>query len=192
MGRLTAIALAAVVLPLAFVAPTEAASGGQRTVLHYGDSLTVGTGVYLASFLPGWSITQSASISRHADEGPAAVRALSSSLPRVLVISLGANDDPGAVAAFALDVRRIASTAGSGRCVIWSTVVRPPYNGVSYEGYNRVLRRAETRYANFQVFDWQVLAKAHPRWFGGDGVHPTAKGYRARAAALAKLVKACQ
>jgi lysophospholipase L1-like esterase len=119
------------------------------------------------------------------------VRSLSSSLPRVLVISLGTNDDPSAVAAFAADVRRIAATAGRSRCVIWSTVVRPPYNGISYEGYNGVLRRAAVRYANFRIFDWQALAKAHPIWFGSDGVHPTAAGYRARAAALATLVKSC-
>lgn len=190
MGRPTVMALAAAAA-LVVLLPAQAGPGALRTVLHYGDSLTVGTGIYLPSFLPGWSINESASISRHADEGPAAVRSLSSSLPRVLVISLGANDDPGAVEAFAADVRRIATTAGRGRCVIWSTVVRPPYNGVSYEGYNRVLRRAPMRYANFHVFDWQALARKHPRWFGSDAVHPSLDGYRARAAALAKLVKSC-
>jgi lysophospholipase L1-like esterase len=191
MGRLTPLALTAAALSLVITLPTQAASGAPRTVLNYGDSLTVGTGVYLSSFLPGWSITQSASINRHAEKGPEAVRSLSSSLPRVLVISLGTNDDPGAVASFAGDVRRIATTAGLGRCVIWSTVLRPPYNGVSYEGYNRVLRRTAATYANFRVFDWRALAKAHRTWFGSDGVHPTAEGYRARAAALARLIKSC-
>ena len=191
MGRLIMLALAAAALSVVVALPTRAAVGAPRTVLHYGDSLTVGTGAYLHSFLPGWSITQSASISRHANEGPGAVRSLSSSLPRVLVISLGANDDPGAVAAFAADVRRITTTAGHGRCVIWSTVARPPYNGVSYEGYNRVLRRTAAASANFRVFDWQALAKTHPQWFGSDGVHPSTEGYRARAAALARLVKSC-
>jgi len=191
MSRITVLALAAAALALVVTLPTRAAAGAPRTVFHYGDSLTVGTGVYLPSFLPGWSITESASISRHADEGPGAVRSLSASLPRVLVISLGTNDDPSAVAAFAADVHRIATTAGHGRCVIWSTVVRPPYHGVSYEGYNRVLRRTAVRYANFKVFDWQALAKTHARWFGRDGVHPTAEGYRARAAALAKLITSC-
>ena len=160
-------------------------------MLHYGDSLTVGTGFYLSSFLPGWSITQSAGISRHAADGPRAMSLLSSSLPRVLVISLGANDDPSAVSVFAGNVRRISTIAGRERCVIWSTVVRPPYNGVSYEGYNRVLRRAAVTLANFRLFEWEALAKTHPRWFGSDGVHPTAEGYRARAASLARLVKSC-
>ena len=191
VGRLTVLALAVATMSLAVAMPAPAAAGAPHTLLHYGDSLTVGTGLYLSSFLPGWSIVESASISRHADEGPGAMSSLSSSLPRVLVISLGTNDDPSAVSAFATDVRRVAATAGRGRCVIWSTIVRPPYNGVSYEAYNRVLRRASDRYANFRVFDWTTLARTHPEWFGSDGVHPTAAGYRARAAALARLVKSC-
>ena len=162
-----------------------------RTVFHYGDSLTVGTALYLSRFLPGWTIRESASISRHVDEGPAAVRALGPALPRVLVISLGANDNPAAVSQFVTDIRRVVAAAGSRRCVIWSTVVRPPYNGVSYNGYNNALRREAKRLPNLIVFDWQALAKAHPGWFGSDGVHPTATGYRARAAAVAKLVKSC-
>jgi lysophospholipase L1-like esterase len=191
MARFLALALTAAALPLFATAAAPAAPVSPRTVLHYGDSLTVGTGVYLSSFLPGWSIIESASVGRHVDNAPAAVRSLNSALPRVLVISLGANDDPRAVAAFANDVRHIVATAGSNRCIIWSTVVRPPFHGVSYDGYNRVLRQVAATSANFRVFDWQALAAAHPRWFGSDGVHPTAGGYRARAAALAKLVKSC-
>ncbi len=186
-------------LALAVVAATVAAmplsgnasSGAPRSVLQYGDSLAVGTGIYLSSFLRGWSISQSTSISRHADEGPGAIRSLGPALPRVLVISLGTNDDPGAVSPFADDVREIVKLAGSGRCVIWSSIVRPPYNGVSYARYNEVLQRAAWRYPNFRVFDWAALARTHPSWFGSDGVHPTAAGYRVRAAAVAKLVRSC-
>jgi len=191
MGRLLVLALVVLALPLVTSTAVPAAPRAPRTVFHYGDSLTVGTGRYLSSFLPGWSITESASVGRHADEAPSAVQSLSASLPRVLVISLGANDDPGAVTAFAKDVRRIVTTAGRNRCIIWSTVVRPPYNGVSYDGYNRVLRQIATMNSNLRVFDWQALAATHPRWFGSDDVHPTADGYRVRAAALAKLVKSC-
>jgi lysophospholipase L1-like esterase len=191
MRRLTVLALTVGALTLALALPTGAAAQAPRTVLHYGDSLTVGTGVYLSSFLPGWSITESGRVGRHADEGPGAVRSLHSSLPRVLVISLGTNDDPTAVAAFARVVRRIEAAAGRTRCVIWSTVARRPDNGVAYEGYNRVLRQAAATYANFLIFDWRALARVHPEWFGSDGVHPGAEGYRARAAALAKLIKSC-
>jgi lysophospholipase L1-like esterase len=142
MRRVAMLVLTAAALTLVVVLPSRADAGPPRTVLHYGDSLTVGTGAYLSSFLPGWSIIESGRVSRHAAEGPSAVRSLNSSLPRVLVISLGTNDGPSAVAAFATDVRRIAAAAGHDRCVIWSTVARPPSNGVSFEGYNRVLKHA--------------------------------------------------
>ena len=191
MGRFTTLALTAGVLLLVVTLPSRAGAAGPRTVLHYGDSLTVGTGAYLSSFLPGWSITESGRVGRHAGEGPDAVRSLHSSLPRVLAISLGTNDDPAAVGAFATVVRSIEAAAGRARCVIWSTVARGPQNGVTYEGYNRVLRQAAATYANFRIFDWQALSKKHPEWFGGDGVHPSADGYRARAAAIARLVKSC-
>ena len=114
-----------------------------RTVLHYGDSLTVGTGPLSPRVPSGWSISQSADVSRHAYEGPQAVEALRlDAAPR-------ARDQPRCERRSRRGVRLRGGRAtgravrpGRDRCVIWSTVVRPPYNGVSYDGYNRVLRRA--------------------------------------------------
>ncbi len=44
---------------------------------------------------------------------------------------------------------------------------------------------------DLHVFDWQALARSNPQWFGPDGVHPNADGYRKRAAELARLVRSC-
>jgi GDSL-like Lipase/Acylhydrolase family len=191
-------ALVAAVLLLGAAWPAGATSTAasrttvrSHTVLQYGDSLAVGTGLFLRGYLHGWTVSQTTSISMHADEGSRTLAALGQALPRVITVSLGTNDDPGAVAAFRRDVREVIHAAGPTRCVIWSTVVRPPYNGVSYDGYNAVLRGAARRYPSFHVFDWQALARAHPQWFGSDGVHPSATGYRVRAAALAKLITSC-
>ena len=169
------------------------ASGAQksRTLLDFGDSLAVGTGLFLAGVLPGWAVSESTSISRHAYEGPAGLRSFGPRLPRVVLVSLGTNDDPGTVSRFSGYVRDVVRIAGPRRCVIWSTIVRPPYNGVSYDGYNIVLRRAARAYANLVLLDWQALAHDHPSWFGSDGVHPSADGYRARAAAVAQIVERC-
>ena len=52
-------------------------------------------------------------------------------------------------------------------------------------------RRIARHRANLRVFDWVAMAHAHPSWFGSDGVHPTTTGYRARAAAIARLVRGC-
>ena len=170
---------------------TPALAAGNRTVLHYGDSLALGTEIYLDGFLPGWHVRASTEISRHASDVPAALRSLGPSLPRVIVVSAGTNDDPGAVSRFAGVVRETVALAGPSRCVVWSTIVRPPYQGVSYAGYNRALRTVASRHPNLRVFDWDAMARSHPAWFGRDGVHPTAMGYRARAAAIARLVQRC-
>jgi hypothetical protein len=164
-----------------------------RTLYVEGDSLSVGTGWYLPAFLHGWAMTASSAVSRHAPEGVAAVeeRAREGVLERVVVLDLGTNDDPSAVSSFRSGVLGVLKSAGPSRCVIWSTINRPPYGGVSYDGYNTVLRTLDKRYKNLHVFDWARLARAHPEWFGSDGVHPTNAGYRARASGLAWIVKRC-
>jgi lysophospholipase L1-like esterase len=187
-ARLAALVCA---LACAVIASAPAAAAGNRTVLSYGDSLSVGTDLFLGGVLRGWSVRSEAVISRHASDVPPALRAFGSSLPRVIVVSAGTNDDPGRVSGFARVVREALAVAGPHRCVIWATVVRPPYRGVSYDGYNRALIAIARTHRNLRVLDWAAMARAHPTWFGRDGVHPTMTGYRARAAATARLVRAC-
>lgn len=191
MTRPTRIGLALGTLVCVLVAALPAQAAGNRNVLSYGDSLSVGTDLFLGRYLRGWNVRSLTAISRHADEVPGALRSFGRSLPRVIVVSAGTNDDPGRVSGFARIVRRTLAIAGPSRCVVWSTVVRPPYRGVSYAGYNRALETIAAGHANLRVFDWAAMARAHPSWFGSDGVHPTATGYRVRAAAIAKLVRDC-
>ena len=178
-------------LACALVVGSPAGAAGSRDVLSYGDSLSVGTNLYLGRYLRGWNVRSVAAISTHAEEVPGALRSFGSSLPRVVVVSAGTNDDPGRVSGFARIVRQTLAIAGPRRCVVWSTIVRPPYGGVSYSGYNRALAAAAAHRRNLRVFDWVGMAHAHPSWFGSDGVHPTVTGYRARAAAIARLVRTC-
>ena len=164
-----------------------------RTLYVDGDSLAVGTGWYLPTYLPGWTLRDSVAVSRHASQGALAVeeRARKGLLERVVAIDLGTNDDPSAVGRFAGYVRAVVRAAGPSRCVIWSTINRPPYQGVSYSGYNAALKALAARYRSLHVFDWAALAAEHPQWFGRDGVHPTTAGYRARAAGLARVIRSC-
>jgi lysophospholipase L1-like esterase len=181
------VGLGALVFALLVAVPAGAA--GSRTVLHYGDSLAVGTELYLDGYLPGWSVRASTEVSAHAADVPVALRSFGRSLPRVIVVSAGTNDDPEAVAEFARIVRETVAVAGPSRCLVWSTIVRPPYQGVPYTGYNRALRAVARRHANLHVLDWNAMARTHPRWFGHDGVHPSMEGYRVRAAATASLIR---
>jgi lysophospholipase L1-like esterase len=187
----------AVVLVVASAAGGSALAGrgrtDSRTLYVEGDSLAVGTGWYLGNYLRGWTMRGTAIVSRHAYQGVADVeeRAREGLLERVVVVDLGTNDDPSAVSEFSSYVRGVVKAAGPSRCVIWSTINRPPYNGISYDGYNTILLALDKRYTTLHVFDWARLAHSHPQWFGPDGVHPTNAGYHARASGLAWLIKRC-
>jgi hypothetical protein len=189
--RASALLVTAFACMLAASTPARAGAAGQRTVLNYGDSLAVGTQLYLGEYLGGWRVRAETEVSRHAADVPGALRSLGSALPRVVVVSAGTNDDPGTVSRFARTVRETVAVAGSGRCVVWATVVRPPYAGVSYAGYNRALRAIAKHHPTLHVLEWDAMARAHPSWFGSDGVHPSMTGYRERAKATARLVKRC-
>jgi lysophospholipase L1-like esterase len=162
-----------------------------RTLLVDGDSLAVGTEPFLPGLLRGWRIHQSASISRHAPEGVSLLHAYGRGLPRVVVLSLGTNDDPRATGAFRRQIRRALHIIGRHRCLVWANVVRPPYAGASYRGYNIAIGEEARAHVNMLAFDWHRMARHHPYWFGPDGVHPTATGYRVRARAIARLVRNC-
>ncbi|PWU25307.1 MAG: hypothetical protein C5B48_01985 [Candidatus Rokuibacteriota bacterium] len=184
-------ALAAVVCAAAAASASAPAAPRARTVFYDGDSLAVGTLLFLPSDLHGWSLRRSVSVSRHAYDGVVPVQDRGSALERVLVVDLGTNDDPTQVSRFGRAVRQILAAAGPDRCVIWATIHRPPYHGISWAAYNRTLRSLAARYDTLHVFDWAAMARAHPSWFGADGVHPNVSGYKARAAALARLIKGC-
>jgi lysophospholipase L1-like esterase len=186
------LAVLIVLLALATAAVASAAPGGTRVPkrVHVdGDSIAFGTDLFLARYLRGWEISSSVGVSRHAYQGAASIEALGAALPPVVLVNLGTNDDPRAISTFASYVRRVVRAAGPERCVIWATIVRPPYAGVSYDGLNGALLSAASRWKTFHVFDWRGLAHAHPAWFDSDGVHPSIPGYRVRAKLLARFIR---
>ena len=190
-SRLALLALLVLVFATAVGAARAHSGNGAKRLYVDGDSIAYGTDLFLSGYLRGWAISTSVDMSRHAYQGVATIEALQreGTLPYVVVVNLGTNDDPRAVRQFGSYVGRIVRAAGPERCVIWATIVRPPYAGVSYDGLNRVLVAAAARWQSFHVFDWRSLARAHPAWFGSDGVHPSIPGYRVRAKLLASFIR---
>jgi hypothetical protein len=178
-----------------FAALLLASAAGSTVERHdvyvVGDSLSVGTLWYLPKYLHGWTVRSDAAISMSTARGISDLEARRGRLEPVLVVNLGTNDDPSATDRFASYVREAVRLAGPSRCLIWSTIYRPPYNGVSYAGLNSVLERLDRVYRNLRVFDWARVAAAHPQWFDSTHVHPNGTGYRVRAALLSRLVRAC-
>ena len=183
-------ALTLLVAGLALV--PASASAAERSLLVNGDSLAEGTRPYIPPELPGWRVRQSTAVSRHAHQGDDVMRRYGSRLPRVIHVSLGTNDDPGDVDGFRAAIGAVMKVAGAGRCVVWANIVRPPYRGVSYRGYNRALADEASKRDNLRVLNWVRMVRAHPEWLADDGVHVSAEGYRARAKAVARAVRRCR
>jgi hypothetical protein len=166
------------------------AGTGSGHALVVGDSLAEGTEAPLARLLPRWRIETSAYTGRHTDDGVSEILG-TSKLPPVLVVSLGTNDDPSAVSSFGSSVEAVMRAAGPSRCVIWANIVRPPYNGVSYAGYNRMLARAAAANPNLTILDWAGIVRSDPGLLASDGVHATPSGYQTRAEAIAQAMQTC-
>jgi hypothetical protein len=109
----------------------------------------------------------------------------------VLVVSAGTNGPPSPTSLFIADVRKVLRVAGPRRCVVWANVVRPPYQGVSYDGINQALADLDRRTRNLLVLDWAAMVRRNPSVLSADGVHVDVPFYRKRAQALAALVKRC-
>jgi hypothetical protein len=190
-ARYTGAAMFRALLPIALLlACTAAAPAEAKRLFVNGDSLAVGTQPYFPGALPGWSIRTSASISRHAFEGPGVLRA-TGSLPPYVAVSLGTNDDPRHTSGFRSAIRQTMAVVGKDRCVVWATIRRPPVAGASYSGYNQVLKAEARARANLKVVRWRRMVDHHPEWLAGDGVHVSAAGYSARARAFAKKLRRC-
>jgi lysophospholipase L1-like esterase len=168
--------------------PTTAAPDQPRTMLDLGDSLSVGTDPYLRSKLRGYRIERLYDVGLHASEAATIVARVGPRLPQVVVVSAGTNDDPRMVSAFARSVTAVLRSAGPARCVVWSTISRPPAVGRSYAGLNRALTQAATRNERLVLVDWAGMVRRHPGWLSDDGVHVSAAGYKARAASIATAV----
>jgi hypothetical protein len=87
-----------------------------------------------------------------------------------------------------------ATATRPGGCAVWSTIVRPPYEGVSYAAANAVLHRLarDPELApGLQLVEWARVARRSPSLIAGDEVHATPVGYRARALSYAEAIRAC-
>ena len=164
--------------------------GGSGSLLLEGDSLAVGDSPHVEQALPGWRVQTLARTSKPTAEGVDEITSRGS-LPGVIAVSLGTNDDPSATSTYQGHVNTVLDAAGPGSCVIWVNIVRPPYGGVSYAGYNRVLARTAASVPNFFLIDWAGMVRSNPGLLSGDGVHATPSGYAARGRAIADAARTC-
>jgi hypothetical protein len=195
-ARSTATPLPAVTVtpPSSTAAPgpttSSGGSGKAGSVVVIGDSLAQGMQPYMTSVLPGWKVSTSARIGRPLSEGMQIFNATDVTPGTVYAFSLFTNDDPRSVPALDAAVRESVRRGG---CAIWSTIVRPPVGGVSYDAANRKLKQlAASLGGRLQLVDWESAVASHPQWVSGsDGVHATPEGYRNRATLYGQAIQRC-
>ena len=171
------------------IAPPPSGRDGAREVLVVGDSLAEERADLLPAALPGWRVRTDAKWGRPLAEGMR-VLAAAPAPPAILAISLFTNDHPGNVDALELAVRATASRPGG--CAVWATIVAPPFEGVSHDAANALLRRLERDPAlELELVDWERAVERDPSLMSADEVHASSEGYRARARMYAEAIRAC-
>jgi hypothetical protein len=158
-------------------------------VLVIGDSLTVGAEAYLLEELRASEPTIDARTGRPSGEGVEVLSSMIAPEHAVVVFDLGTNDDPGAPGGLAANLEAARAVAGR-RCMVVSTINRPPLNGVSDAGLNAAIDRFAA-HPRVQVADWRGAVAADPSLLAADGVHAVPDGYATRADLVARAVEAC-
>ena len=182
------VAVALGVLVLVRLSDEPATTAARGTVTLIGDSLNVGVERYLPDALPGWRVVANDRVGRSTPEGIAELEAGRPQLSSHVVVSLGTNDPPAAVAAFRADVARVLELVGPNRCVVWATIWR---DGAPNDAFNTVLRDAAEANGRVRLVEWAEMARTHPELLAADGLHGNEDGYRERARAVAEATKGC-
>ncbi len=158
-------------------------------VLVVGDSLEVGTGPHLKRELADQEVEVDARTGRPSPEGLQVLRSLVRPDHRVIVFDLGTNDDPSRPAVLRNSLGGALSLAGD-RCLVISTLRRPPLNGVPVDAMNAEIERLRPA-PNVLIADWLGFTEERPTLIRPDGVHATPEGYAQRAALVANAVEMC-
>lgn len=184
MRRALLLAAVAAVLGPAADAATAA------DVLVVGDSLEVGTGPHLERELADRKVEVDARTGRPSDEGLRVLRSRLRPGHRVVVFDLGTNDDPSRPAVLQASLSGALALAGD-RCLVISTLRRPPLNGVPVDRMNAVVEGVAAGAPTVQLVDWRRATAEDPGLVAPDGVHATPAGYPQRAKLVAAAVRAC-
>jgi len=186
VGKLTALILA--IATAAAIAAAPASAQGGDGVLVIGDSLMVGTAPYLRGALGSVPLEIDAQKSRPSSAGLAVLAEKLRPDHGTVVFDLGTNDlSASTLASNLASARQLAGD----RCMVVSTIARPPIRGVAASSLNQVVEQFAAQGA-VQVADWRAAVAVTPGALGSDHVHATGQGYALRASLLAEAIQSCQ
>jgi secreted trypsin-like serine protease len=161
-----------------------AASQAKQGVLMIGDSLTVGTKQYMPSKVGDAKVTIDATGGIPLKEGMRRYDAVKEK-PRVVEMALFTNDTPDHVGELRSAIEKTVKDARArGGKVVWATIHGVKKWG-SYDQVNAMIRDYAAKNPDVMgLVDWEKMVQQHPGYLAGDGIHGTAAGYKARAAAF--------
>ncbi len=178
-----------VVFAAALAGPVLGAGSAGASVLVVGDSLSIGTGPYLARDLGGVQVEMDAEVGRPSSAGVPVLAERLRPEHEVVVFDLGTNDGTRNPEILAANLVRANKLVG-GRCLVIATIWRPAVGGVSVEGQNRVVRDFAAS-TGAVVVDWRAAAGSGPGLIQRDGVHGTPAGYALRGTLFAEAIGNC-
>jgi hypothetical protein len=108
----------------------------------------------------------------------------------VVVFDLGTNDDPSRSATFARNLASARKIAGE-RCLVVSTINRPPVGGTSVDVMNRTVQDFADTTPDARLVDWAGAVERDPSLLASDRIHGTPAGYAARARLVAAAIEEC-
>jgi hypothetical protein len=103
-----------------------------------------------------------------------AVQSYGRSLGRVLVVSVGYNED-GRGYAQGIDLVLRAALAQGASGVVWVTLRESGQYGRFYARINAAIRQTAKRRSSLHLADWNEYSAGKP-WFGSDGLHLNPRG----------------
>jgi hypothetical protein len=188
-----ALAILVLLAATAATAPAAFAQAPPPRLFVIGDSLAYDNRPYLQKDLPHWKIQSDFSFARLASDTAhdLRVRDRREPLPPIIHVSSGTGDDPSRLGRFRRAVQRVMRLAGPQRCVVWANVWRLKLSQPTFDVINLVLAEEALARPNLRVVDWHSMVAAHGEWLV-DLVHVDEEGNRARAAAVAREVRACR
>jgi hypothetical protein len=165
-------------------------SGRSGSALVVGDSLEVLTSPYLHRHLPGVRLTINAVGGYSSPQIYGLFQQSYDPAQDVIVFDAGTNDNPGLPQILAGRLQAVARAVGD-RCMVVPSIHGYTYEGHTSAGKNAVVRAFVRSRPGTQSPDWRGLAASEPQLLQSDHLHPTAEGADARAALIARGVKAC-
>ncbi len=178
-----------VAVAAALAGPVLGTGSAGASVLVVGDSLSIGTGPYLARDLGGLQVEMDAEVGRPSSAGVPVLAERLRPEHEVVVFDLGTNDGTRNPEVLAANLAR-ADELTAGRCLVIATIWRPATGGVSVEGQNAVVRDFAAS-TGAVVVDWRAAAGSEPGLIQRDGVHGTPAGYALRGSLFAEAIGNC-